>query len=86
MSQHIFSKTEVIWLAEKLDTESENWQKEILPILKKEAEIWERVLSAFWEIDTGKPAEARAREVVKRTISHLKNHITEFETDGEQKL
>jgi hypothetical protein len=85
MSEHIFSKSELVWVKTVLDAESENWEKEILPLLKKEAETWERILAEFWKMDTGKPVEARAREVVKRTISHLKVHITEFEAEGKEK-
>ena len=75
----------MVWVKTVLDAESENWETESLPLLKKEAETWERILSEFWKMDTGKPSEARAREVVKRTISHLKVHISEFEAEGKEK-
>ena len=50
--------------------------------LKKEAEIWERVLSAFWEIDTGKPSEARARETLEARIALLEKIIASLERVG----
>jgi hypothetical protein len=82
MHQHIFSKTEIYWLRETLEKESANWDKAILPILRKEAEVWERILQACWERDSGSETESRAREVIKQSISHLKKHITEFEAES----
>jgi len=86
MTQHIFSKSEIAWTREfALPNDAEEWEREILPILKKEAEVWERILKEFWAIDEGTETEARAREVVKRHISHIKVHIGEGYKDPEGK-
>jgi hypothetical protein len=82
MSQHIFSKSELIFLETTVSKMGDEWTKDILPILEKEAETWERVLKAFWEIDQQTETDARAREVVKRHISHLKRHISEMEAEA----
>ena len=84
MSQHFFSKSEIAWTSElSLAKDAEQWEKENLPIIRKEAEVWERILKDFWEIDKGSETEARAREVVKRHISHLKVHIKDGYKDPE---